>query len=290
MKPPELVENQTKMPRTFFPLDQRLPGSSSHELLGCIVSEPLNPFHIYTPTHQSPSEILKDIEVDTTLETDIYTVVDNRYGSNLRLQLERLLNIHRESASATSRIIRADSVRTSRLRRHDAVFKGLAADPDVQAGLADVLKRGKGQAYLVVGVKTCYDGSFITAVEDKFSVTAEGTLPVREFAGALSTLGYVGKITDPKVTVAMWKQLHAASAAKGVGEQVFAVEYRLVRKRWLGSPGIGNMAVPQDGMFAGEDGGSKDAVVQVDGEEYELAENTLAGLPPQDTLLFDSDD
>ncbi|KAF2001408.1 hypothetical protein P154DRAFT_521789 [Amniculicola lignicola CBS 123094] len=278
------------MPRTFFPLDQKLPGSSSHDLLGCIVVDPLNPFHFYIPSHQSPSDILHDEKVDTTLDTDIYTVIDNRYGTKLQLKLEKLLNIKRDGESTTSRIISAPFVRTTRFRRHDEVFRVVTANPEVQAGLKEVIRRGKGQAYMVVGVKTCYEGKFVTAIEDRFAVTAEATLPVKEFSSALSTLGYVGKITDPKISVDMWKQLWSASAAKGVGEQVFAVEYRLIKKGYFSPLDMRDMVVPQNGMFGDNEGGNiSDGFVEVDGERYRLAENKLAGLPLQDTLLFESD-
>lgn len=45
-------------------------------------------------------------------------------------------------------------------------------------------------------------------------------------------------------------------------------------------------------MFAGDGQpkGAEPTVVDVDGDDYELVENVLAGLPPQDTLLFAGDD
>ncbi|CAM1506009.1 Fc.00g116460.m01.CDS01 [Cosmosporella sp. VM-42] len=278
------------MPRTFLPLDQRLPGSSSHDLLGCIVADPRNPFGEYIPSRQSPSEILKDAQVDTVLETDIYSVLDSRYGANLRVKLEKLLNIKREGSGATSRIFSADCVRTTRFRNHNEVYRRLIANSEVNTGLRDMLKRGNGQVYMVVGVKTCYDGKFITSVNDKFAVTAEATLPVQEIAGALNTLAYVGKITDPKISVDVWKQLHTASVAKGVGEQVFAVEYRLIWRRVVRPPVMRNLIMPNDGMFAADaDEVVSEDVVEVDGEDYELAADKLAGMFYQDTLLFSLD-
>ena len=278
------------MPRTFFPLDLRLPGSSSHDLLGCIVADPRNPFSEYTPSSQSPSEILKDALVDTVLESDIYSVLDSRYETTVRVKLEKLLNIKRDGSGATSRIFSADCVRTTRFRNHNKVYQRLVANSEVKTDLREILKRGDGQAYMVVGVKTCYDGKFITSVNEKFAVTAEATLPVQEFAGALNALGYVGKITDPKISVDVWKQLHMASAAKGVGEQVFAIEYRLIWKRVVRPPDMRNLVVPNDGMFAaGSDEDVCEDVVEVDGEEYELAANKLAGLLYHDSLLFSPD-
>ncbi|KAI7758811.1 hypothetical protein LZL87_013188 [Fusarium oxysporum] len=72
-------------------------------------------------------------------------------------------------------------------------------------------------------------------VNRTFSITAEVTLLVEGFAGALKTLGYLGQITDPK-----------------------------------------------EGMFAekGEWEYPKSTVVNIGGDNYELAENVLAGLPP----------
>lgn len=92
---------------------------------------------------------------------------------------------------------------------------------------------------MAVGVKTCFDGSFITMVNNSFSITSEATLPVEEFAGALKALGYLGQITDPKVSLDVWKQMRSAAAGKGVGEEVFAVEYRLIRKRLVRPPTMG---------------------------------------------------
>ncbi|EWY79351.1 hypothetical protein FOYG_17486 [Fusarium oxysporum NRRL 32931] len=280
------------MSRTFFPLNERLPGTSSHELLGCIVVDPLNPFNIYTPKETPPSTILQHERVDTTLEKDIYTVIDTSYGTKFIAKLERLLRIERDGSTLTSRIINAPFVRTTRLRSHDDIFQRLSAHKEVRGHLGKVLERGGGQAYMVVGVKTCFDGSFVTMVDRTFSITAEATLPVQEFAGALKTLGYLGQITDPKVSLESWNQMRSASAAKGVGEEVFAVEYRLIRKRLVRPPAMRDLVVPQEGMFSekGDQEHPKPTVVNVGGDDYELAENVLAGLPPQDTLLFAGDD
>jgi hypothetical protein len=261
------------MSQTFFLLNERLPGTSSHDLLGCIVVDPLNPFNIYTPKKKPPSTILQDEMVDTTLEKDIYQVIDTSHGTKFIAKLEQLLRIQRDVSTLTSRIINAPYVRTARLRSHDDIFRKLSAHTEVRAHLGEVLERAGGQAYMAVGVKTCFDGSFVTMKNSNFSITAEATLPVKEFAGALKTLGYLGQITDPKMSLDVWKQIRSAAAAKGVGEEVFAVEYRLIRKRLVRPPAMKNLVVPKEAMFAkkGERERAKSTVVG--GDDYELVEN-----------------
>ncbi|KAG7406715.1 hypothetical protein Forpe1208_v014389 [Fusarium oxysporum f. sp. rapae] len=193
------------MSQTFSPLNKRLPGAFSHDLLRWIVVDPLNPFDSCTPKETPPSTILQDEKVDTTLEKDIYAVIDTSYGISSIVKLERLLRIQREGSTLNSRIINAPFVRTARLRNHEDIFRKLSAYAEVQAHLGEVLEHGGGQAYIVVEVKTCFDGSFVTMVNRTFSITAEVTLLVEGFAGALKTLGYLGQITDPKVLLARWK-------------------------------------------------------------------------------------
>lgn len=74
---------------------------------------------------------------------------------------------------------------------------------------------------------------------------------------------------------------------KGVGEQVFAVEYRVVKRKIWGANVVLDSTVEWgSGMFGDEEGksqGEEKAVVV--GLEYQLADDPLEELPPQYELI-----
>ena len=118
-----------------------------------------------------------------------------------------------------------------------------------------------------------------------FSLTANATLPLSKFSESLAALGYIGALKDPQLSLMKWDQLRYGGATKGVGEQVFAIEYRLIKRKVFGKSMLtGPMAEWGSGMF-GNGGDANLANNQSMVLDYQLADE-LEELLPQYQLMF----
>lgn len=232
-------------------------------MLGRLVAHFYSPLDRFTPL--SPANLVPEALALSEYETSekaANLVLRSSKDNSLQTRLEGLLTMGRTDAQDKGLVLRSTLVKTRRLANYDDVWDQLKNTEEVRRGLQKILPPG-GKAYFVVGIMTCVDAGLEQAENRTVGVNAGVEVPVAAIAlGGLPLPGL-----DVGLEVDRTRGENWAIGGVGVGEEVFAVEYRVVRRDW---GGFGKHAVLKDDSLRGKPGlkfGSDDSDDSCDSDD-----------------------
>ena len=222
------MKSQGKSAPPEYHLVDRLPGSTIPFLLGRIVANTRSPSDEYAPEDPRPALNVGGGDERPYLELydeDFSTLFSAQRNSGAEARACRLLNIDfDQSAQATqSRVARV--VRTRSLPQHREALASLLEHH--RTAILRLLGDNGGTGHLIVGVKSCIDGSHGSSLGRTSTRKVELTLPTGLVVDAASHgVVQIGQVADISTGVESSRGWNAHQAGEMVGEQVFAIRYR----------------------------------------------------------------
>ncbi len=215
----------SKAKNPSFVLTDRLPAKEvAPRLLGRIVADIFHPTHYYRPDDPRPSLTMERIEIVDTHVSSVLSMVKNDV---VKAKVGDLLEISVNSDSTSKYNMKSKWVKTETLTQHPDALKNLLKDH--RESIQELLERNGDKGYMIVGIKTCLEPSVQTDEESSKDVGTEMRLPTAAIIAAASH----GALQAPeKMDVSGELQYSRSGTARtgyqGVGEQVFAIQYRKV--------------------------------------------------------------
>jgi hypothetical protein len=224
---------------TFFVLKRRLPATETPHMLGRLVAHFYSPLDNCTP--ESPRKLLPGLISSSeyfTDERDANLILKDMKDNSLRARLEGLLSVSHTSSSSGQLRLQSTLVRTWRLKNYRDVSLEILNTDEVRQKLPKLVPIG-GKAYFITGIMTCVNAEIKHGGDNITTNNAEIRLPVAAIAAAAAG----APITTNLGSIALGHdQAHKGNwvfEATGKGEEVFAVEYRLVKRDWVGFGKVG---------------------------------------------------
>jgi hypothetical protein len=218
----------SKLPR-FLILDEPIPSKNIHRLLGSFV------FDCNAPLDRLAPATLPDCVADHVMEygerTAASLVLQNQRSDSVKARLEQIFVLSTSHGASRRYDIASDVVKTYRLNDQDTAFDALMASPDVKKQV-DALFRRPGhrtnKVYMVVGLKTLLDASAKREWGGEKSKEWKAQVPVQ--AASTAAAGIAGKSVEVGVELQANTDISISSEANHPGEQIFAIEYRIIKK------------------------------------------------------------
>lgn len=219
-------------PPRFVVLDNPIPAGDVSDILGRFVVDYSSPKDQSAP--EKLPEFTKEYIYDCGDDTSVSTLLQSSANEVLRGKLDQIFCFASSRDTTRRRELSSERVKTFRVRDHDKLFDRMGSFPEIKKEVEALFYRSSERVrriYMIVGVKTVQDAAIKTERGGSYSNEATATIPIGAAVAAS------GIPADPKSKVgAEWKQTSASSAgyeAKHQGEQVFAIEYRIVERRLL---------------------------------------------------------
>ncbi|KAG9228626.1 hypothetical protein BJ875DRAFT_231792 [Amylocarpus encephaloides] len=221
-------------PPRFVLLDNPIPNTDRpiSNMLGRFVVDYTSPLDNSAP--RNLPAFLTEYTYHHT-ETSVSLLLSTSTNNTLHSKLMQILSLTSSTDTTRSRELTSEVIKPYRLREHDQVFDRLGDLPDVKSETEALFYRpGQRirQVYMIVGLK---------AIADAKSKIERGGSSKHE-VGTHVPIGAAGMVAAGLPPIgggsigAEWKQDASSTAlieAEQVGEQIFAVEYRVVKKRLL---------------------------------------------------------
>jgi hypothetical protein len=246
---------------TFLLLRARLPAEDATKLLGRFVTHPGRPLDNSEP--KDPLAIIKNEPVKIT-EKAASIEVSSVNDKEAKAKVKGLVDLSANGNKITDTNIDDTTVTTYRLQDHYKAFDALIESPDVKKSLQGpkgLMSRSKGVLYMVVGIKTCSEGTtFKSKNAGGMGFGASLTVPLSQAFHGIP-------IANPELGVSLNEHHSNTAGFKTVDEQVFAVEYKKVKQRNLwgyaesAEPKIGHDVMAQEwenGVFKRDKGDAED--------------------------------
>jgi hypothetical protein len=231
-------------------------------MLGRIVSDFYSPLNKFTP--ESPTSLLPELissSMYSTDENNATLVLNSTKHGSLRACLEGLLSLSTTSSRGEQLSLSSTLVRTWRLANFENVFSELVNTEEVRRKLSEIVPIG-GKAYFVMGVMTCFNANVTYAKSSDVGVSGEVNIPVAKIAAAATGVPLLIDGEGLALGIDQSRNKSRDLTATASGEEVFAVEYRVVRRSWAG---LGKRVVLRDdnlqtkaGLKFGGSGDEKD--------------------------------
>lgn len=271
-------------PPRFVVLDYPVPAEDVSDVLGRFVVDYSSPLDRSAPA-KLPG-FTKEYIYDCGSDTNVSILLQSSSNEVLRGKLDQIFSLVSSRDTTRRRELSSECIKTYRVRDHDKLFDRIGSLPEIKKEVEALFYRSGqrvSQIYMVVGVKTVQDATSKTEKGGSSSNETTATLP---FGAAVTAAGVPA---DPRSTVgAEWQQSSASSAvydAKHQGEQIFAVEYRVVKKRllakWRGGNVMGLGGIKSYGWGEGTMAGDSDSEDEDDDDDDEEVEDEEIERLPQ---------
>ncbi|KAH7081988.1 hypothetical protein BKA63DRAFT_600249 [Paraphoma chrysanthemicola] len=270
-------------PPRFVVLDYPIPADNISDVLCRFVVDYSSPLARSAPA-KLPA-FTKDYTYDCGSDTNVSVLLQSSTNEIIRGKLDQVFSLAFSRDTTRRRELSSECIKTYRIRDHDKLFDQMGSLPEFKKEVEALFYRpGQrvSQIYMVVGVKTVQDATSKTEKGGSSSNETKAALPV---GAAVATAGVAA---DPRSTVgAEWQQSLASSTvyeAKHQGEQIFAVEYRVVKQRllakWRGGDVMALGRIKSYGWGEGTMAGDSDSEEDDDDDDQEeVEEEEIERLP-----------
>ncbi|KAH7459113.1 hypothetical protein FOMA001_g20244 [Fusarium oxysporum f. sp. matthiolae] len=269
----------TELP-SYILTEARIPADEGDRLLGRIVADFNNPTDEYRPQDPRPALMLGpkvleiiDTEFSSLLSVERNKVAQAKVGLILKVDFDKLA---KEESS-----LKSSFVRSRFLPQHRDAFEALMQQHGDE--VLKLLRDNKGKGYMVVGYKSCVNGQMGKTREYADGKKVDINIPTGAAVTA-ATHGAVnlGNQADVGVGLGSQDKQSSSTTATMVGEQIFAVRYRIITlvKGTKGESDFGDVqrvsrehgvfGEEEEGKFITEDDTSDDGVPEVVEEEEVL--------------------
>jgi hypothetical protein len=247
-----------------------LPDASDRTILGAIIPDYEHPSQNTIPDDASKI-IPEDWFAKPTEDESFKVAMTKATSQSARARLGDILTLHFSKDKTNELNLASILVKTYAIKQTDKTFKLLKKD--YKKGILEMIdgapKRNKGAVFQIVALKTCRDAEISSKGSVDKSKSADIKPPIKETATAA---GHgVPPPINPDVEVNLKDTEKATKDGSQVakGERIFAVQYRLVRKRSAWPRPFqaklpddfecGDYFVPKtEAMFEGDEGAEED--------------------------------
>jgi hypothetical protein len=247
-----------------------LPDASARTILGAIIPDYEHPSQNTIP--DDASKIIPGDWFEKPTEDENFKVAMTKATSqSARARLSDILTLHFSKDKTNEFNFASILVKTYAVKQTEKAFKLLKKDykDDILDMINGAPKRNKGAVLQIVALKTCRDAEISSKGSEDKSKSADIKPPIKEIATAA---GHgVPPPINPDVEVNLKDTEKATRDGSQVakGERIFAVQYRLVRKRSAWPRPFqaklpddfegGDYFVPKtEAMFEGDEGAEED--------------------------------
>lgn len=235
-----------------------------------------HPTHEYRPEDPRPvlgtaSVLIEDSNVENVLSVTKNAVV--------RAKLSDLLGFDASKNKEKTTSVRSKLVKTETLTQHRDALANLLSKHRVS--IERLLADNQNKGYMIVGVKSCIDPEVSTSRVTETDVAAKVKIPLGQ-ATQMASHDTVGDLPALDISAEGGSTRQGTSRAtfQGQGEQVFAIQYRLLtlskKRASLLRPGKQEVQYGalqytnfEDGVYSGS---KQDLVYEDDSDEEEAVE------------------
>lgn len=225
---------QTRRQPEYFLID-RIPGSEIPHLLGRVVASRESPVDEYRP--EDPRGALKGTHLEV-VDQDFASLFWAEKNKAVTAKVCSILDVDVSRLAERQNEFAAKFIRTRLLPQHRDALKSLL---DVhRSEVLSLLADNGGVGYMIVGIKSCLDGSTSNRISNGAKRSLAINLPTSDaIAAATHGIVTVGTAADVSVGVSRERATGADVTTTMVGEQVFALRYRrlALKKAFLSSKG-----------------------------------------------------
>lgn len=222
----------------LLPSSKLPPASIVPELLGHVVADIENPSDHCVPQESKEYQVMLP-RVLKAEQTSVEEVLSSANGMHVKARLLQIFSTRLESGQSQELRRTARTVVTRVLRQHPAVFK-LLKESDAYRNqileMMDMNPRDRGTAYMVVGIKTCFDMNVSDMQTVHKDLGAGLEIPINE-ALALVGVPIPSSVTSLNVSAEAVRVNHEKifSSFTALGERIFAIQYRQIKRTrdWL---------------------------------------------------------
>ena len=196
-------------------------------LLGTIVQFYHEPQTNRTPT--DPKRFAEDFYLNDSVLSDVVFSSGQAKKSALALKLEKLLSLQHSKQGTANFDFNSKVIRSMRLRDYDRVFDKHQEDNEVQKKLKEWLLPF-GKAYMIVGALSFEDAKLEQSTVQNTNNTAHAQAPIHQAIAAQFGGVTSDETGNPTIDVSAEQDEHAQIAGTGIGTQIFALQYKVVRR------------------------------------------------------------
>lgn len=263
-----MFSRQTKIRQPEYILIDRLPGTEIPLLLGRVVASVDSPMDEYRPEDPRPALQGRHLEVwDQNFDSQF----SRTKNADASTKVTEILGFNHENMKTSEEDRKAKFVRTRSLPQHrDA----LAALMDrFRTPILQLLGENKGTAFMIVGIKSCVDGTQgarkqIAKKRALLMGLPTSTIITAASHGIIST----SENLDVQFGVSQDQAWSVEATSDMVGEQVFAIRYRRLTMKKAFLSDKGKYVSYGDVEKARFDGGVFDSTDQEEISDDELEE------------------
>jgi len=232
--------------RPSFVLTDRLPADTGEKLLGRVVADPRSPVDEYVP---------RATDTRFAMKGQVYEVADSNFSSlfsveknkQAQTKIGQVVGLDLEKLTKDEHSLKTAFVRTRIMEQHKDALKALLGSgmtPEITTLIRDNKGSNAGKGYMVVGYKSCVDAEtskdkqFHQNTNVKIDVPTD-TIVTAATHGAIS----LGEGANIGQTLNKSEDVNASMTSTSVGEQVFAIKYRLLTLRKLNKRDAGQQSV-----------------------------------------------
>ncbi len=212
---------------TFLLLQARLPRLEPGKFIGRFVTHPARPLDNFAP--QDPAAIIGDeiVVVEERRTKDVLQEVKNIHAQTA---LEGLVKLGAQAGHKDVTNVQAPCIKTYRLQNQYKAFDKLEIDGGVREALdgpKGLFTRSKGKLYMITGFKTCApETAFKATHAGGIAFNAQLTIPMSALVSGLPF-----NVLNPTVGGGVGLDHHNFHQFTTASEQIFAVEYKIVKQR-----------------------------------------------------------
>ena len=250
-----ILQRRSKGKLPQYVLVDRLPSSVGPRLLGRIVLDIQSPIDQFRP--EDPSKDLSN-ETLEIVDSNFSTLFSINRNATVEAKIGQIVGVAVDDTRSVEKKFEGKTIRTRFLAQHkDALRKLLEKRRGEIIELLSDAKKGKG--YMIVGFKTAADASMSSKEVAQRTTKLGVEFPANQVAAAASH-GAVqaSDIANPQINISSTADAVVANSAQMVGEQIFAVRYRIVtlkRKHHRESVDYGDVkrVNVEDGVYGSEE-------------------------------------
>ncbi|KJZ70329.1 hypothetical protein HIM_10297 [Hirsutella minnesotensis 3608] len=220
-----------RLPR-FLILDEPIPSSERFRLLGSFVYDYNAPLDRFAPT--TLPEFISNHVIEYGPRTAASLVLQNQQSESVKAKLEQIFLLSASQSAASRYNIASDVVKTYRLLDQDTAFDALMASSEIKEQVYALFRRPghrTNKVYMIVGLKTLLDARATREWGGGKGREAKAHAPVQATLAAAGAS--TGKVADTGVEFQANADISMSAGAKHPGEQIFAIEYRVIRRSFL---------------------------------------------------------
>ncbi|KAF5971238.1 hypothetical protein FBULB1_9329 [Fusarium bulbicola] len=211
----------------LLPPERYLPASALSTWLGRIVKSYSEPDANFVPDDPKPfvaHEFARSIIANASLDAL------SKRNASFAAKLGATVDVSRETSNGGGLSFTSSEVVCVRLQNYDQVFDRLIQHEETRSQLQRMLARGDNAGFMVTAVLIWQDATFTHSRERGVTTSAGVSVPVSTIVWSTTGIMLPSELTDPGVSGSRGRQDTAEFSGESAGSNIFALQYKAVRR------------------------------------------------------------